>query len=210
MKIGIISDIHGEINNLTLALSLLQNKNCKIICLGDLVSEDSFTNDECIELINNNKIFTVLGQHDETCIKVNFPSVKQSSLSFLESLPVMHELENIHIVHDNPLERARKGLGMWSRGTYIKSTLESDVVFEDLDQSHDKFQFFLVGHTHVPKIFSSKEGEIDFDLNTTIQLPKGSRYIINPGRIGGKDRGSTGKTCAYLDTNNYIAEIISV
>ncbi len=210
MKLGILSDIHGEIDNLMQALSILQIRDCEIICLGDLVSEDSFTNDECIELINNNKMITVLGQHDETCIKVNSPPVIPSSLSFLESLPVIHELGNIHIVHDNPLERARKGLGMWNRGSYIKSTLESDVVFEDLDQNHEEFQFFLVGHTHVPKIFSSQEGEIDFDLNTTIQLSKNNRYIINPGRVGGKDRGSAGVTFAYLDTDNYIAEILSI
>ena len=210
MKIGIISDIHGEIYNLKKALLVLQNIDCEIICLGDLVSEDSSTNNQCIEMIKNNKIETVLGQHDETCFKVNAPPIDSESRAFLESLPIMCQLANIFLVHDNPLERARQGLGMWNRGSYIKTSLEADTVFEDLDSTQNKFQFFLVGHTHIPKIFSSKEGEVTFRLNEPIHLSKEGKYIINPGRIGGVDRGSSGVTCACLDTDNLIAKIIAL
>jgi len=178
MKVGVLSDIHGEIDNLKKALSNLQSIDCEIICLGDLVSEDSNTNDQCIEVIRNAKIKTVIGQHDETCIKVNCPPVINASRSFLESLPIFDELDNIYIVHDNPLERGRQGLGMWSRGSYIKSSIEANVVFEDLETPQEKFQFFLVGHTHVPKIFSSTDDEINFEPNKPIQLSKESKYII--------------------------------
>ncbi|MFH1769102.1 MAG: metallophosphoesterase family protein [Parcubacteria group bacterium] len=210
MKLGIISDIHGEIENLHNALSLLQDIECKIVCLGDLVSEDSSDNDQCINLIKEKNITTVIGQHDDTCIKVNSPPISDSSCSFLKSLPVFLELDNIYLVHDNPLERARKGQGMWKSGNYIKSFLEAEVVFEELNSTQVKTQFFLIGHTHVPKIFSSKNGEINYSFNEPVQLENDNKYIINPGRLGGVDRESMGVTCAFLDTDNYLVRIFRI
>lgn len=42
MKIGVISDIHGNINALDAVLKELENKNIdKIVCLGDLIGRST-------------------------------------------------------------------------------------------------------------------------------------------------------------------------
>jgi len=210
MKLGIISDIHGEIENLKKAISHLQQQDCKIVCLGDLVSEDSEDNEHCINLIKKLGIKTVMGQHDDTCVKVNSPPVSSGSRSYLKTLPVSIEIDSTFLVHDNPLENARKGQGMWNQGSYVKSSLEAAIVFEDLDESQSSFHFFLIGHTHAPKIFSSKRGEIEFRFNDPVQLIEDEKYIINPGRIGGVDRYSMGVSCAILETESYILTFVKL
>lgn len=207
MKLGFISDIHGEFESLKKALSFLKGKACKLFCLGDLVSEDSEENELCINLIKELGIDTVLGQHDDTCVKTNSPPVSSDARNFLKSLPITIDKDNLFFVHDNPLEKAREGKGMWSQGSYIKSSLESDVVFEDLPDFLSVFQFFFIGHTHVPKVFSSKTGEIDFQFDTPMKLESDEKYIVNPGRIGGVDRYSMGVSCAIFDTESHMLTI---
>ncbi len=206
MLIGLISDIHGEVVNLKKAVSLLKENKCKIICLGDLVSEDSDKNEDCIDIIQGLKIDTVIGQHDDTCAKVDSPPVSYDAKKFLKSLPVTIEHDDIIFVHDNPLVRAREGDGMWRQGSYIRSEVESKAVFEDLPEVLLKTRFFFVGHTHVPKIFSEKDGEVEFRFGEPIKL-NDDRYIINPGRIGGVDRYGVGESCAMFDTDNRILTI---
>ena len=48
MRLGVISDIHGNYEGLMQALEHLNKMECLIICLGDLVSDDSDDNDKCI------------------------------------------------------------------------------------------------------------------------------------------------------------------
>ncbi len=206
MRLGIIGDIHGDIGSLKKAISFLQEKKCKIICLGDLVSEDSEENEACVATIKELGIDTVIGQHDDTCVKVNSPSVSCDAREFLKTLPATIAYGDSFFVHDNPLENAREGIGMWRQGSYIRTDIESGAVFENLPESLSHFRFFFVGHTHVPKIFSSEGGETAFRYGEPIGLTDG-RYIINPGRIGGVDRYSVGATCAIFDTDITILTI---
>ncbi len=65
--------------------------------------------------------------------------MNEGSRAFLKTLSVTYEISNIFCVHDNRLERGRQGQGMWNRGSYIKSTIEADVVFEDLHEQQEQF-----------------------------------------------------------------------
>ncbi len=73
MKLGIVSDIHEDAENLEKAIAQLEQMNCdKIICLGDIVGF-SYPNfgfyenrnaSRCIDLIKSNCSITVAGNHD--------------------------------------------------------------------------------------------------------------------------------------------------
>ena len=186
MKIGIISDIHGNYSGLRTAIDFLEAKNCKIVCLGDLVSDDSDENDACIELLSSKNIHSVIGQHDDTCLKTNFPPVNDDSLNYIKKMKTMARYGNILFVHDNPLKEARAGEGMWREGSYIKSLLEAQVVFDNFDFDKFRVKYVLFGHSHIPKVFKD-EIDLPFDFQKQLQLNNGL-YLINPGRIGGLAR----------------------
>ena len=60
MKIGVIGDIHGNCQGLEKAIYFLETNKCRIVCLGDLVSDDSDENDDCIQLLHSENILVKL------------------------------------------------------------------------------------------------------------------------------------------------------
>ncbi len=78
MKIGVVSDIHEDVNSLTRVLRILENENCdQVISLGDIVGYDdgyygaSRIQDanECIRLVKENCSLSLIGNHDLFAIK---------------------------------------------------------------------------------------------------------------------------------------------
>ncbi|HRI48077.1 MAG TPA: metallophosphoesterase family protein [Ignavibacteriaceae bacterium] len=78
MKIGFVSDIHEDINNLQNAFRTLEEKKCdQIICLGDIVGfaipfYKNITErdaESCVKLIRENCQHTVVGNHDLFAIR---------------------------------------------------------------------------------------------------------------------------------------------
>ena len=73
MKIGIISDIHGNIAALEAVINDMNKNNIdKIYCLGDLVGYLTHP-DEVIQKIKELSIVTLLGNHDEKYLKTQNP-----------------------------------------------------------------------------------------------------------------------------------------
>ncbi len=73
MRIGFISDIHEDIDNLRLAVKKLEAKSCeKIVCLGDIVGfsglhypyESTRSAERCVKLIQAICEVTVAGNHE--------------------------------------------------------------------------------------------------------------------------------------------------
>jgi len=190
MKTGIIIDVHGHFENLQWILTQLDALNCdRVICLGDLVGGDDDENDRCIALLKELVIPTVIGGHDEACLKSNCPAIEGESKSFLEGVPLFIEEGPLYFIHDNPLENAKDEKGMWYKGGYIRTSDEADVVFDDCDLFANGTDIVFVGHTHLPKVFV-KGAELEIEFNQPISLDDGGQYIINPGAVGGAFRGS--------------------
>ena len=64
MKIAVFSDIHGNLQSLEAILSDIKNENIdKIICLGDVIGIGPNPK-ECLDLIIENNIEMVLGNHE--------------------------------------------------------------------------------------------------------------------------------------------------
>ena len=95
MKIGIISDIHGDLTALNTALDRLDNDHHvdHILCAGDLVGRGPQP-DEVVSLIRQREIVTVRGNHDEW-----FYNISDDNMAFLKALPLdwQSEFEGIHV-----------------------------------------------------------------------------------------------------------------
>ncbi len=64
MRIAVISDIHSNIQALTQALSVIDERKADAIyCLGDIVGYGANPN-ECLDLVRERATICVLGNHD--------------------------------------------------------------------------------------------------------------------------------------------------
>lgn len=71
-KIGVISDIHGNLAALEKALSYLRQQACEeIIHTGDVVSIGANSR-ECLEMLLQNNVLCLLGNHDKDFAENNF------------------------------------------------------------------------------------------------------------------------------------------
>ncbi|NLF92797.1 MAG: metallophosphoesterase family protein, partial [Oligosphaeraceae bacterium] len=116
-KIGFISDIHGNIDALQAVLTRLEQCGCEMVfCLGDIVGYGAGPS-ECIKLIRERAIPSVMGNHDEYVTLLMDPGVEklredvrqaiywtQSNLSmddlrWLANLPMRIETEEFTVLH---------------------------------------------------------------------------------------------------------------
>lgn len=189
--IAILSDIHSNLQALTLALSTLAKENITdIYCTGDLVEFPEAAN-EIIGLLRKNKVQCVMGNNDVAYLEQldcadsapeedgtsNFPTEELTieSLEFLENLPDFLFEEDFYLVHGLPPDSFLKYIDYQSDSALIKA-------FASFSQP-----LAFVGHTHEFKVYElTASGEIQkhqlgktpFDFNAN------SRYIINAGSIG--------------------------
>ena len=119
MKLGIISDIHADLERLQLALELLDSKGgAEIVCAGDLVSKGD-NGDAVVRLIQSRSVLSVAGTHDT---KANLHErFEPDVVEFLQSLPgtrrLVREGKRILIAHGVP----------WSDTVYLFPTSEHHV-----------------------------------------------------------------------------------
>lgn len=117
MRIAVITDVHGNFEALTAILNDIKTKNTdKIICLGDVINL-GVDSKKCLDLIIENNVDMVLGNHELYCIKgtqldssivgeekEHYDWVKQSltkeQIEFLKKCPLKYEYE---ISYDNKI-----------------------------------------------------------------------------------------------------------
>lgn len=223
MKIGLISDIHGNLEALEAALGYLSKKEKvdQIIVLGDIVGYMANPN-ECVQLVKNYDC--IQGNHDCTVVYEEdldwFNPVAKEAL-----LWTINELtdENKNILKDFPLTRIYKEKNF----TISHGTLNSPEKFFYLDEifgAHESFklmetQLLFVGHTHVPQYFirhgDSLSGNLEniemvskINYKREIQLQENKNYIFNIGSVG-QPRDYNYKSCfAIYDTDRKTVKYI--
>ena len=166
MKIGIISDIHGNYEALKSVLSELDKLNVsQIYCLGDVVGYYSQVNECCEELIDRN-IPSLMGNHDwymasggyctrslsvNDCLRYQRKVITEKNIEWLRGNDIQRFVGNIHMVH-----------GGWADpiDEYLKDPTEE--YFSRIDG-----KIFMSGHTHIQ----------------TLNIYKEKTYC-NPGSVG--------------------------
>jgi putative phosphoesterase len=147
MKIGIISDIHGDYEALETALERLEHYHhvSAVLCAGDLVGRGPQP-DRVVNLIRERGIPTVRGNHDEWSY-----ALSNDNKSYLRGLPLEWRGEidgrRIFMCHGKP------GNNLW--GLYrdhISNTLLSMML---MSLNAD---VLITGHTHVPLYVRVQQG----------------------------------------------------
>ena len=201
MRIGIISDVHGNYIALRTALEHMGEIDA-LWCLGDIVGYGPQPN-ECVYTICQFPHLTVPGNHDWGMLgRLNREEFNRDArlvlewtrkvmtnehLKYLEGLPVSTspQGQNCTFVHASPRDP------MWE---YLLDLFDAAECFPLFDT-----RYLFVGHTHVPIIFRDVSGivkaaipepgeKIRMNLRLTGEAGsadiEGARMIINPGSIG--------------------------
>ena len=191
----IISDIHGNLPALNLALDFSKDQNIrKLISLGDMVDYNEYNNEVLNTILNyNDNSVIIRGNHDsffkdndETFqTKIDQQKIDSKLVEKVKLLNAVEILEinglNLLICHSNP----------WC--------LDSFYIFPNDSSVLDYFLFnipldgFIYGHTHIANFYSSK-----------------NKIALNPGSLG-QSRGKTENlTFAWLLPGKKIVKFFGI
>lgn len=186
MRYAILSDIHANLHALDAVLEDVRQVGVEsYICLGDIVGYGPFP-EECVDRVRDLGCLTVAGNHDYAVLgKISTEhfnalakattewtreSLSRESLDFLESVPLVHELDNLSIVH----------------GSYYSPEL-----FDYVQTSYDAFlsltkmpgQICFIGHSHIPVTFLQNP-YVTYSLEREIDVPPQAKVLVNVGSVG--------------------------
>jgi len=144
--IGILTDSHGQVAQLSQAINYLKEKKCKtIIHLGDICdSAHIHTADECISIIQKHDVIAIRGNNDHALSVSDNPKINRSTLEYIQSLPLVIQSENLIFAHSLPfvyvlgLSCMIQSLNKRSLKLCFNSFAENAILFR--------------GHSHQPEI----------------------------------------------------------
>lgn len=205
MKIGVLGDIHGNIEALKVAYNLaMEEKVEKLFHLGDLGGYAPFVN-EVVDFLIEHNILGIQGNYDEA-VAYDLPHcgckyedefqaemshisfewtkkyVTEKSKNYMKSLPFSIEFEAngklVKIFHATPI----KNNLYWSE--------ERTEKFYLLMAERAQADIMIYGHTHIP--YFRKIGD---------------RYFINAGSVG-KPKDGDSRTClCVIDITHDAVEV---
>ncbi len=216
VRYSIISDIHANLAALRAVLDDIERRGGvdKFWCLGDIVGYGPDPQ-ECIKLLRQTNHTCVAGNHDwaaigkldtaefnpdaATACRWTAQQLSPDDITYLGNLPLAIEEADFTLVHGSPRDP------IWE---YLTS---ADIARENLALL--KSQFCLVGHSHVPLIFSfnasGKPSSSRFLIDTRLVLGK-NRLIINPGSVGQPRDGHPQASYALYDSATNLVRLCRI
>lgn len=206
MKIGLITDIHANIEALTAVLAELDREGVdQIVCLGDVVGYGADP-EACCTLVRQRAALTLVGNHDAGAVgRLNLSRYHDEVREVLESHRRLISPENYAWLQSLPFEEVDEV----ASAAYCHASPEDPEVFHYVldadsasiaayarrqDLGHLRAVFF--GHSHLPRCFavdadyevvcSGKQGVITLrpDLRYYISVPSSGQprdYDVRAG-----------------------------
>jgi putative phosphoesterase len=188
MKLAFISDIHSNIHAFSEVLKKIEEfKIDEIFCCGDIVGYNAFPK-ECLDLVRDLKIKSVVGNHDlavvdkkfswfkETCamgIKHSIENLEHCDIKFLNNLDFelsfVRDGISFYMCHGSPRDKLFEYIHPW-----FTDDILSDIV------KNVNADYIITGHTHIQ-----------------MEAAVGSQVILNPGSVG-QPRDGIAKSCFMI------------
>lgn len=203
MRIGILSDVHANLEALEAVFETLRAAGCdQLVCLGDVVGYGAQPN-ECCDLIRRTVSATILGNHDAAvagrmdysyyraparqALDLHARVLSRENMAWLRSLPYSHEIEDVAFCHGSP--------AAIEDFEYI---FVVDQVRELGPRMHEFKPVTFIGHSHLCKVFSFDAESAEEVLHTRFRCAPERRYIVTAGSVGQpRDYDSRACCCVY-------------
>jgi diadenosine tetraphosphatase ApaH/serine/threonine PP2A family protein phosphatase len=187
MRLGIVSDIHGNLEALETVLADLDRRGVDdLVCLGDFVGYGASPN-ECVDRLRPRISGAVVGNHDAAAIgrlslgdfnsdaataaRWTEQALSPETRAYLESLPYTIERGAALLVHASPLEPQA-----WH---YVLSPVDAAEEFGAFDQP-----ICFIGHSHFPGAFEKEGDSLRYTRVADVETKEGCRYIVNVPSVG--------------------------
>jgi predicted phosphodiesterase len=188
MRIGVISDIHGNLHALSAVLAALGDERPDAIwCLGDLVGYGPRPN-ECTTTVARSAKICLVGNHDlgvlgrlslddfsrdaAAAARWSKEVLSDEARKYLQGRKTNTKANRTELYHASPRDP------VWE---YVLSEEAARAALRVTSAP-----LVLVGHSHVALGFTLADGELDGSLapeGTEIDLGSG-RWLLNPGSVG--------------------------
>lgn len=207
MRIAIIADVHSNLVALTAVLDDIERGGGVdgVWCLGDVVGYGPEPS-ACIERLREMAAVCIAGNHDHAAsVKINIADFNSAAAAasrwtmrqlspeekeYLGELPTRLTRGDFTLVHGSP------------RGPLWEYMDAAVVAAGNL--AHFETRYCLVGHTHVPMVFTAAEnGDVEARHWTTgdpVVIGK-AKLIINPGSVGQPRDGDPRASYALYDSD---------
>ena len=207
MRVGILSDIHGNLEALRACLARLQQEGAEtFIQCGDIIGYGP-DGEACVRQVTQLPLLaSVMGNHDavlafpsienlfnfdaKVALEESMPQLSRPSIDYLRTLPTSAQGDNFAVLHGTPLDPIKE---------YFHSTAQFNTYYKMWQG-----QVLFVGHTHLPFYIKGSERTCHMYLNQkekhTISLNEKCRYVINPGAVGKPRDHTPHASCGLWDT----------
>lgn len=198
-QIAFISDIHSNLPALESTINCIKDKGItQIYCLGDIIGYHSFTN-EVIDLLKDNSVVSIKGNHDETITDMSFNRDKESDFVLYWNYDALTK-ENLEYIKSLPGSLEIKVEGITLNLVHGSPESITEYIRED-SKTADKYieamsgDVLLCGHTHIPYI-----------------VEKDGKFLLNTGSVGKPKFGRPEASFIVLSINgeSIKPEIISI
>jgi predicted phosphodiesterase len=190
MRIAVIADVHSNLEALEAVLDRIRTLNVdEIVNLGDIVGYNANPN-ECIDIVRNEKIGSVLGNHD-ACVSGLETPFRFNPIARLAVFWTREHLTNENRSFLLALPREKRGLdcllfhgSIHDTNRYMLTRDDARNNFRSLAELRDALTLGFFGHTHVRTAFIDHLGNIQREQSLQLTLSSEKRYLINPGSVG--------------------------
>ncbi len=191
MKVGVFSDVHGNLEALNACLERLDKEQAeRFIFCGDLIGYGPDP-EACVQKILKLPLLAcVLGNHDAAlhqpeleaffnydarlALEKSRKMLSSASLDALATLPDRVQMPSFCVVHGTPADPIKEYFSSAKQFQVYLPLWEGTVCF--------------VGHTHLPFSMKGTPRSCSVTLcgtdKTVINFTRHSRYVINPGAVG--------------------------
>jgi len=214
MKIGVMGDVHANLDALKAVLEALDRADVDhILCAGDIVGYGACPR-ECIDVIRERGIVCVKGNHDEyatqlgadwrihpdarTVIHWTQKQLTKNYLEWLANLPRLARFEDIEVVHSSYV--------WWPRWSYVinQRTAVGNFMFQVNRISFN-------AHTHVPVFVAHQEQQAPrLEILHNMFLPRKQRLLLGVGSVGQPRDGDPRACCLVYDSARKSVRVLRV
>jgi putative phosphoesterase len=191
MKVGVVSDVHNNVEALTYALDHL--RDCDLLLgLGDLIS-DYYVDPRILRLVSDCGLVSIAGNHEKSILLHPGSQIRTTlpveTLQFLRDLPVAREIaldgRRVHVAHGSPWDDPTD-----YRCVYV---IERDRAALSRVATTTGVDLVLLGHTH-----------------RAMAVRMHDTLVVNPGSCGEPRDAAHRLTFAKLDGASGVVSVYIV
>ncbi|MFO1054178.1 MAG: metallophosphoesterase family protein [Planctomycetota bacterium] len=219
MRIGILGDVHSNLEALTVVIDRLRTTGVEHwVQVGDIVGYGADPV-ACIEILRELRCTVCLGNHDAAvvgfipteyfnhfarkAIEWTRDQLRPTDLEYLRGLPLKVEHPHYTVVHGS--------LHLPEQFGYVFSPVEAA---DSIAKQRTKVAF--VGHSHIPAVYLHHTGGAPRDIQCVyesefeVDISKFDRALVNVGSVGQpRDEDPRAAYCVY-DSDTHLVRVSRV